>query len=105
MASYSTVSKITTPDNQTARMATHNFTTPNEKTTGSPTTTSPGSLPKLDTSKLSPDAQKNAKSKRSSKVAEMQQYLKQLEISHAKTRSVVESITGSTPERSKKQEP
>jgi hypothetical protein len=105
MASYSTVSKITTPDNQTARMATHNFTTPNEKITGSPTTTSPGSLPKLDISKLSPDAQKNAKSKRSSKVAEMQQYLKQLEISHAKTRSVVESITGSTPERSKKQEP
>ena len=35
MASYSTISEITTPEKQTATMATHNFTTPNEKTTGS----------------------------------------------------------------------
>ena len=49
-------------------------------------------LPKLDTSNTASGAKANGKSK----VAEMQQYLQQLEKSHAETRSVVESITGVT---------
>ena len=85
--------------------ATDNFTTPLSGNKSPSTLSPPSSLPKLDTSTLSPSGKKKAKSKRYSKVAEMQEYLKQLEKSHAETRSVVESITGLTPERSKKQDP
>ena len=90
MTSYSTISEIATPQKVSKPLS---FSTPN----GTGSESSPNALPKLDTSKIS----SGARAKRKSKVAEMQQYLQQLEKSHAETRSVVESITGVTPQKDK----
>ena len=78
MATYSSISEISTPQKKTTNgTATDNFTTPLSGNKSPSTLSPPSSLPKLDTSTLSPSGKKKAKSKRYSKVAEMQEYLKQ----------------------------
>ena len=62
MATYSSISEISTPQKTTNGTATDNFTTPLSGNKSPSTLSPPTSLPKLDTSTLSPSGKKKAKS-------------------------------------------